>query len=108
MGQPTQPPLPTAGGAAAATAAQIPTLPGISMDPVTQANILAQIQRSGWSAAQPTPDVQISNDPITGKPNTVIKGWKMVITDPKTGANDTVSLSYSPGGRNPWGLVSAP
>src|SRR5215468_2029141 len=104
MGQPT-PPLPTGGGAARAT--QVPNLPNMQMDPTTQANILAQIQRSGWNASQPTPEIQFTQDP-GGNPTPVVKGWSMVITDPKTGTNEKVGLSYSPGGRMPWGITDAP
>lgn len=78
------------------------------MDPVAQKAILDQIQRSGWSAAQPQPDIQFTSNGLGGVVP-VVKGYKMVITDPATGTNETVDLTYdSAGGKMPWGVTDAP
>jgi len=82
--------------APAATNASTPNLPTIAMDEVTQKQILKAQQREGWIAQQPSPDVQLQMDPITGQPTATVKGWNMVISDPKTGASQTIKLTYNP------------
>jgi hypothetical protein len=73
-----------------------PSLPTITMDATTQKQILHDQQRDGWIAQQPAPDVQLQMDPVTGTPTATVKGWNMVISDPKTGATQTVKLTYNP------------
>lgn len=105
-GQP--PAAPTPAAAPPTSSVVQPGMPAIYMDPVTQKNILAQAQRSGWNASQPTPDVQIQTDNITGQPTVTVKGWNMMISDPTTGATQQIELSYSPGGKQPWGITKGP
>jgi len=73
-----------------------PNLPTITMDEVTQKQILKAQQREGWVAQQPSPDVQLQMDPVSGTPTATVKGWNMVISDPKTGATQTIKLTYNP------------
>lgn len=105
---PSLPPLtPPASAAAPSSTPQQSSIPSAFMDSVTQQSILKQLQRTGWSAAQPQPDIQYVSNGIGGV-SPVVKGYKMVISDPTSGATQTVSLTYDPtqaGKGSQWGLV---
>src|SRR5215472_355389 len=72
-----------------------PSIPQVFMDPTTQKQILSAVQRGGWTASQPTPNVSITNDPING-PMTTVKDYSMVISDPTSGETQVVTLNYDP------------
>lgn len=82
----------------------VSNVPLVNMDPVNERAILAQLQRTGWTASQPVPNISYSSDPVKG-PVPVIKDYSMVITDPKSGVSRKVTLSYAPGGKQPWGVL---
>lgn len=117
---PTTPPItlpPSLGGGGPTptpTTATTPTTSAAStralMDPTTRLAILKQIQRSGWNAADPQPDIKYVSNGLGGVVPQV-NGYKMVITDPDTGTNETVDLTYDPtqaGKGSQWGISGAP
>src|SRR5262245_593105 len=94
-------------GAGPATTPQQSAVPQVYMDPTTEKQILSQLQRSGWTAAAPQPNIEYVSNGIGGV-QPVVKGYKMVISDPATGATDTVALTYdasAPGKGAQWGIA---